>query len=638
MQDFDEALRPQDDFFGYVNNNWIKNNPIPATESVWGTFYILDDQATTSIKQIVDEITKTTDDNLSHDQKLIKTFFTTSMNYSNYRNNHIKTISDEIQKINKITSKSDLAGYLGQSHRAGVNSFWSGYVSTDDKNSQIQVLCFHQGGLSLPNRDYYLDSTERMKNIRLEFKSFFQKISQSLPEISIGELDSILNIEMELAKASWSNVKLRDVEKNYNRFTVNELTSRFESFNWSNYFKEMNWENPNDNIVIGQMSFMDTALNIINTKPLNEIKDYLKWQTLNERMSWIDETITQIKFDFYGRVIGGKTENKPLWKRSSALANSLIISETLGQEYATRFFPESSKKAVLEIVEDIRTAYHSRIDKVTWMKEKTKQQAHKKLDNTKVLIGYPSIWHDLSKLSFSSDNQLQNIIDADIYASDIMIKKIGQKPNHEDWHMNAHTVNAYYDPNLLIICFPAGILQKPFYDPSASYATNLGGIGAIIGHELTHGFDDQGSEFDEYGNVKKWQSKAEKAEFKKLSQSIIKQADEFEAAPGIFLSGNLILGEAIADIGGIELAIEALRIKNIKDKQSIRELFVNAATAERESQREENAIKQAKIDPHPPSKFRINCVFNHIDAFYEAYDVKPSDNMYIAPELRAKIW
>lgn len=640
MTIFDKKLRPQDDFFGYVNNNWLKNNPIPPNESVWGTFYVLREKSAKAINEIVDKISHTPDDNLTRDQNLIKTFFSTAMSFSDYRNNHLETLGMELQKIRDVTDKSQIPYYLGRAHRHDSMPFWSDYVSVDDENSQIQVLRIHQSGLCMPNRDYYLDNTARMRHIRKEYETYFNAVHDLIPEHSPSVWDAVFNIELKLAKSSWTDVKLRDIKKNYTRFTIQELQSRFPRFNWLEYFKGLGWDRPNDNIVVDQPPFIDTVLDIIDEYSLDEIKEYLSWHVINSLLNWTDEAAAKICFDFYGKVIGGKMENNPLWKRIILQADELIIGEALGREYAAHYFPESSKKAIAEMVEDVRLAYHERINKVTWMSDNTKKRAHKKLDNIRVLIGYPSVWINLDKLEFCNNNQLKNILSARSFETDIELAKIGQKTPLEDWQMNAHTVNAYNDPNQLVICFPAAILQPPFYDPSASYATNLGGIGAVIGHEFTHGFDDQGAEFDEQGNAVRWQTKSEQKEFKIIANNMIKQANTYEALPGMFLRGELILGEAIADIGGLELATEALRAKtNINDMNSaLRELFVNSAIAERGAQRDEYLLQQIKTDPHPPSRFRINCVVPHVDAFYEAYNITPSDKLYLPLEDRVHIW
>lgn len=639
MTKFDNSVRPQDDFFGYVNNNWIKSNPIPSDESIWGTFYELRDKSTNAIKEIIDELLAKPDDSLNHDQKLIKTFFTAALDFDKFQSNHIKTLQIELSKIDKITDQDSLAYYLGTAHRSGFGPFWNNYVSLDDKNSQVQALIFIQGGLTLPNRDYYLDKTVRMRKIRNQYQSFQLSVQNILSGSININWQNVTDTEMLIAKASWADDKLRDVHKNYNHFTLDELDLKLPEFNWSKYFEGLSWQSPNDNIVISQLSFIKKILQIINQNNLDITKDYLRWQVVNNLLEWISHETAKIYFEFHEQIINGKPDNKPLWKRVVSLADDLIIGEALGREYATRHFPEADKQAVINIANDIRAAYHRRIDNVTWMKDKTKQKAHKKLDNINVMIGYPSIWKNLDRLQLHSDNHIENILTMHGFESDIEMAKIGHKAPAEDWLMNAHTVNAYFHPNQLVICFPAGILQPPFYDPKASYASNLGGIGAVVGHELTHGFDDQGAEFDEFGNTKKWVTETERKAFKKMSNNIVKQANSFEAMPGLFLKGKLVLGEAIADIGGVQLAIEALRNKDSDNMQaSFRDLFVSYAITERCTQRDENLIKQVKTDPHPPSKFRVNGTLPHIDEFYDTYDVKPTDKIYLPLELRSYIW
>jgi len=640
MSDFDKTPRPQDDFFGYVNNDWLIKNPIPPNESSWGTFHVLRDQSANAVKKIVAELNDTPDNELAHDQKLIRNFFATAMSFTSFAGNNLTTLDNELQKIQKIKDKKHLASYLGHAHRYDFASFWSDYVAQDDKNSQIQVLRVNQGGLCMPNRDYYLDKSSRMKQIRKEYKNYFEKVHKLQPKLTLRAWDAIYNIEKQLAKASWTDVELRDVEKNYNRFTIQELYSRFPRFDWLQYFKGLGWKSPTDNIVINQPSFIDSVLNIIDRHSLDEIKAYLSWLVLDHLLEWVDDESAKAYFDFYGQVITGKKAINPTWKRAVLQADKLIIGEVLGREYAKRYFPESSKKSVLKIVEDIRRAYHARIDKVPWMQSSTKNLAHKKLDKTKVLIGYPSKWHNLGKLEFCSDNHLFNTLAAHSFLTNIALKKIGKKPPVEDWQMNAHTVNAYYEPNQLVICFPAAILQPPFYDPSANYATNLGGIGSVIGHEFTHGFDDQGAEFDDQGNVIKWQTRTERSAFKKLANTLAKQADTYEVLPGVFLKGKLILGEIIADIGGVQLAIEALSAMDNpkKSKDNLRDLFTSYAVTERGAQREEYLLQMAKTDPHPPSRFRVNCTLQHIDDYYDAFDVSQNDKLYLDAEKRVRIW
>lgn len=632
MNKFDLGVRPQDDFFGYVNNNWLAANPIPKTETTWGTFYVLRDASWKAVDTIVKELTSANEPSLSRDQLLLKNFFASALSFESNSKNQIATLKSQLDEIDAATPET-IASLLGELHRKKVGAFWTLYVLQDDKDSANQVLRYYQAGLSLPNRDYYLERSERMVGYRKAYKKFFADMKRELKSLNIGSWTNIWRVEKKIARNSWTEVALRDVQKNYTKLTLDSLKKDCPNFDWNAYFESYGWKNTSDDIVADQFTFVQRSVELLNTESFEAVKAYLKWRTVCSYTSWLTKKTAELSFDFYSRTLAGQREMKPLWKRAVLLADHLIIGEALGREYAARHFPETSKHAVEDLVEDIRRAYHGRIDQLTWMSDVTKKRAHTKLDNIKVFVGYPTIWKDLSTLQFVPDNTVENIVSSLVLDTDMDIAKIGKKPAVEEWEMNAHTVNAYNHPNRLEIVFPAAILQAPFYSPKATHAENLGGIGAVIGHEFTHGFDDQGCEFDEQGNTNPWQTKKERKAFNDLAENIVKQADAFEAVPGTFLQGKLILGEAIADVGGLTLAVEAL-----DDKSKLSELFVNFATCECGHTTDEREVEAAKTDPHPPSKFRVNNVVNHNDSFYDAYEVKKADKLYLPPENRAKIW
>ncbi|NCU40188.1 M13 family peptidase [Candidatus Saccharibacteria bacterium] len=637
---FDTKTRPQDDFYGYVNNFWLAKNPIPASETRWGTFDILRDNSWRAVHEIVNDLTAMDTREITRDQQTLKRFFESALTFDSHGQNHIDSLLVEKQLIDEVSTQSDIARLIGRHHRLGLAPLFTEYTELDDKNSQMQVLRIHQAGLSLPNRDYYLEADTRMVKIRTAYTNHLETIGKVVGNLAPKKSKEIIDFETKLAKASWTDVELRDVQRNYTRMTLAELEKRYASFDWTAFFDGLGWKKPSDHIVVDQPTYLDAMFGLLDKTPIEIIKEYLNWHLLNGFVSWIDQAGSDKNFAFYGMILGGMKQQKPLWKRATILADSLVIGEALGREYATRHFPESSKLAVTELVNQIREAYHVRIDRLTWMKPDTKKLAHRKLNNIKVFVGYPSKWKDLSSLDFSQNNLIANLMQARELNTDIELAKIGTPPPNEEWYMNAQTVNAYNHPNRLEIVFPAAILQPPFYDPTASQATNLGGIGAVIGHELTHGFDDQGAQYDEQGNTNQWISDNELKSFTSLADNIVRQADAFEAAPGIFLQGKLILGEAIADIGGLALAVEALEHSATPKEfqSSLPDLFVNFARCECGATRLERAIELAKTDPHPPSPFRVNYVVCHIDTFYEAYDVTETDKLYLPPENRAKIW
>lgn len=637
----DPTIRPQDDFFGYVNNIWLKEHPIPPSETRWGTFDVLRDASWRAVHEIVEELTAQDEQTLSVDQKTLKRFFESALTYDDHRDNHLKILRSEVDEIQSVQTPAELARVLGRLHRIALAPLFTEYVELDDKDSAMQVLRLHQAGLSLPNRDYYLENSERMNAIRSAYTSHIEAMQEQLPELLANtDLEKVVLFETSLAQASWTDVELRDVQKNYTKMTRAELQARYHTFDWTAFFEGLGWQEPNDHIVVDQPTFFDAALELLNTTPLDVSKAYLTWHVVNGFAAWIDASAATTNFEFYGRTLVGMKEQKPLWKRSVLLADTLIIGETLGREYAARHFPESSKHTVEAIVEEIRVAYHARIDALAWMNNATKQRAHVKLDNINVFIGYPSRWKDIGSLSFHADNVIDNILQARVLHATLDLAKIGTPPPEEEWYMNAHTVNAYNHPNRLEIVFPAAILQPPFFDPHASSATNLGGIGAVIGHEFTHSFDDQGAEFDENGNTHQWISDEELENFHAIAQHIVAQADVFETVPGTFLQGKLILGEAIADVGGLELAIEALKRTVDADalEHALKELFVSFATCECGATTVERAIELAKTDPHPPSPFRVNCVVCHVDDFYSTYHVEPTDALFVEKANRAQIW
>lgn len=640
MTTFDSKIRPQDDIFGYVNNKWIDRNPIPADQCAWGNFHILNDKSTKKVKKIINDLLDSREIEISHDEKLLRDYFTAAINFSKNKSRHIKTIEQEVTKINDIKSLKMLSYYLGYAHSIGIDSFWQSVVDLDDKNSKSHIMRIQQSGLNLPNRDYYLEKDKRFRDIRNEYERYFNSLKKYLPKILQVDYRVVYKIEFALAKLSWTDVELRNIEKCYNNISTTKLCNRFPNIDWDQYLLGLGCKKSMKHVVVDQLSFISGVSNMLNTVSLDEIKQYLVWDMVNKYSSWLSSKSAQIKFDFYGKVLSGRTKNAPIWKRAIYLSDELMIGEIIGRQYVKENFPKSSKLKVLSLVEDIRLAYHKRIETANWLSKGSKQIAHRKLDNIRVFIGYPPKWHSFSKLEFSNNNHIDNIIKANRFDCRYSLSRIGKAPESEDWHIFPHIVNAYHDPNQLVICFPAAILKPPYFNPNSSYEENIGGIGAIIGHELTHGFDDQGSKFDEHGNVITWQKAIEKKRFDAIAQKIIDQANKYEVIPNTFLKGKLIIGEAIADIGGVELAIEALKFKFGKNnlERKLKKLFLNYARCECGIQRDEYTLQIVKTDPHPVSKFRVNCVLSHVNDFYTTFSVKDGDRLYLPPESRAHIW
>ncbi len=640
-------IRPQDDFFDFANAKWLKDNPIPASESRWGSFNILRDEAWQNLRNAYDELEKNAQLAKGTVEQQVSDFYHTGINYDDLEARHLEFIRSKFEMIDSLKTSNDLAKTIGSIQETSTSVPWGVIVDVDDKDSSSHIIRFGQGGLTLPDRDYYLEDTEKMKKVRHEYNEHIKRVYQRFPDLAPSEqtlLDVIVSFETELAKIARTKSDLREVEANYNKMTYAKLKKTYSTINWKLYAEAIGWE-PNDQISVDQPEFLE----FINTKfkelPMENWRIYLKWHLLKAHLSQISERYALLKFEFFGKVLSGTEQIMPLWKRVTLFMDD-AMGEAIGKIYAKRHFSEEAKHQVLDIVEDIRNAYHERIKDLDWMSDKTKEYALKKLANMKVLIGYPDKWRDFSKLEINRVSYIDNIVAAERFDKQYWFGKLSQPTTRDEWFMYPQTVNAYHDPNRLVICFPAAILQSPFFDQSAPLAANYGGIGAVIGHELTHGFDDQGSQFDADGNVKTWQSESERKEFNKKAKLIIDQADKFEVLPGVHLKGKLVIGESIADLGGVELAYQALH-KKLGDSMfevdasgltAEQIFFINFATCECGATREERQRDFALTDPHPAEKFRVNAMLAHVDAFYKAFSVKEGDGLYRNPDERAKIW
>lgn len=637
---FDETVRPQDDFFKYVNGKWLESHPIPESETRWGTFNILRDQAWRALRTIYQDL-QTLKPKLGTIEQQARDFYFAGMHFNEFEKTHRQLITTIYQDIDSIKNTEDLSRVIGTLHALDISGPWHSYVDSDHDDSTKHVFSFRQSGLTLPNRDYYVENTEKMRTIRDAYRLHVQNVYKQFPALGDDATtfwDRLISFETELATISRSSADLRDVEKNYNKMTFADMSSTYSAIDWPTYAASLGWRTT-DQISIEQPEFMAFINDSFTSRPLSDWKLYLKWRVTCQNLSKISSNLAQLHFEFFGKILGGSTEIMPLWKRV-VMAAEYAIGEGTGRLYAERYFPESSKKQVLSLVDSLRKAYDERLQSLDWMSPATKRHARKKLANMKVLIGYPDTWRDFSGLTITRDSYLGNILAAQKYDVAYWLERLHQPTSREDWFMTPQTVNAYHDPNRLVICFPAGILQAPFFDPNTSLAVNMGGIGTVIGHELTHGFDDQGCMFDAEGNVHTWQTAEERSAFAQKAQIIVDQADAFEVLPGLTLKGNLVLGESIADLGGLELALHALKkeLNRSDTTEAIKQFLINYAYTECASIREEKLREFTLTDPHPASEFRVNGMLRHVDDFYKSFDVTEKDTLYLPPKGRAKIW
>jgi putative endopeptidase len=642
----DKTIRPQDDFFGYVNRKWLAAHPIPASETRWGAFTMLRDATWRHMRQLYEELAATPfpADTI---ERQVQDFYYSGMHFDDFADTHLDIVRTMCARIDRITSSGQLAELMGELQAMGVGAPWGMSIEPDDNDSSRYLLRLHQSGLTLPEREYYLEDSPKMRGIRTHYQTFTQNMCKQLPELSADPAafwTAIFSFEQAIAEVSRPSEALRELEENYHKVSFDELATTYPNIDWQAYALAANWR-PAKSLSVDQPEFLAFVNEQLAARPLDDWKAYLKWQFITSFASKISSTFADLHFTFFGRVLGGTTEIMPLWKRV-VLNIDATMGEGVGRLYVQRHFPESSKQQVLAMVEDVRAAYAERITHLDWMSDDTKAIAQQKLANIKVLIGYPDNWRDFSGLAITRDSYLGNIIAGEKFEHDYWLQRIHEPTSRDDWLMSPQTVNAYNDPSRLVICFPAAILQAPFFDPDAPHAANMGGIGMVIGHEFTHGFDDKGSQFDPLGNRRIWQTEQEQKAFEQKAGLMINQADRFEVLPGLCLKGKLVIGETIADLGGVEIALHALRTKLgaalddvVEDNLTARQLFfINYATTECESVREEKLREFTLSDPHPASRFRVNGVLAHVDAFYEAFGLLPEDTLYRPSEDRARIW
>lgn len=574
-------------------------------------------------------------------EQQVRDFYYTGIQYDEFEEIHLLQVNELLAKIDAAKNASQLSHVLGTLHAQGITGLWSVYVDSDHDDGKKHVLHFHQSGLTLPERDYYLEDSEKMQSIRDSYKTHTGKVYAFFPELAgsaTAHWDALIKLETEIAEISRPSADLRDVEKNYHKTALDDLKKTNDGIDWDAYADGLGWQ-ADDKISVDQPEFLAFSSKLFSDKRLKELKLYLKWHAVDHYISTISSKFSELNFEFYGKVLSGTSEIMPLWKRV-VLRTEGLLGEAAGRLYAENHFPESSKQQVLTLVEDLRTAYDQRIDTLDWLSDEHKIYAKKKLANIKVLIGYPDQWRDFSSLTITRDSYISNIMAGEKFDNAHWMKRLHEPTSRDEWFMNPQTVNAYHDPNRLVICFPAAILQSPFFSPDASLAANMGGIGMVIGHEFTHGFDDQGCQYDADGNVKTWQNQDERDAFDKKAQIIVDQADQFEVLPGLKLRGRLVLGESIADLGGLEIALHALknRLGDSFTREHTAEFFTSYAFTECTSVRTERTRELARTDPHPPSEFRVNAILQHMDEFYSAFDVTESDKLYRKDTDRARIW
>lgn len=642
----DLTANPGEDFNQYANGGWMQKNPIPDDKSRFGSFDQLADENEKQVRGLVEELAEKPQEEGSVADK-IAVFYNTGMDTTKIEAQGISVLKEEFDRINQLTTVADVQQLLAYNHSHGVSSLYGIYGGADAKNSGMVITHLYQSGLGMPDRDYYLSENERFIKIREKYFEHliknFELLGNDGPKAET-KAGNVLAIETRLAKASMDRLTLRDPHKRYNKYTVEELAEFAPAINWNSYFEQIGLGNP-ETLIVSQPDFIAEVNAMMTDVSMDEWKDYFTWKLVKSSAPYLNHAFVDANFDFYGKTMQGTPEQKPRWKRVLNTTNA-VLSEAVGQMYVKKYFPPEAKQRMLDLVGNLKLALGERIEQVKWMGDDTKTNALDKLEAMNVKIGYPDTWQDYSALQVKDDAYVLNIMRARQFGFNDMIQKINKPVDESEWHMPPQMVNAYYNPLQNEIVFPAGILQPPFFYMHEDDAVNYGAIGVVIGHEMTHGFDDKGRLFDKEGNLNTWWSKEDEERFNKRSEVLVEQYDNFIVLDTVHANGKYSLGENIADLGGINIAYTAFKKteqwKNQQDKldgySPDQRFFLAYAHVWAQNIRDEEILRRTQEDVHSLGKYRVIGPLRNVPEFHKAFDVKEGDYMFLAKKDRADIW
>jgi putative endopeptidase len=642
----DSTVKPGSDFFDYANGGWIKKNPIPGEQSSWGIGNLVIEENLLRLREISEKSAAIKAEQGSSDQK-IGDFWKLAMDTVKLEADGLKPLKPYLDKIDAITDIPSLLATVAELKKMGSSTLFSDYVGQDAKNSDKMAYQLWQGGIALPEREYYFKNDSATKAIRSAYVAYISKIltmSGTDAALAANSANSILQLETKLATASRKIEDLRDPYKNYNKMAIAGLVQLTDKVDWTAYFSILGI-NQLDSVIVGQPEFFKALNTALANTPLSDWKQYIRFNLVSDLAAVLPDAYGREAFQF-NKLFSGAKERKPRWKRVIQLEED-AMGEMLGQLYVKEFFNETAKKRYTVIVEAIRQALKDRIAQLDWMSDSTKAKAYTKLATIKSKVGYPDKWKDFSAMDIGTESMLKNYINAKLWWHNYQYNKLGKPVDRDEWEMTPQTYNAYYNPSNNEIVLPAGIFTVPGYrDEELDDAVVYGYAGAsTIGHEITHGFDDEGRQFDEKGNLKSWWTNSDEAAFKKRADVMVKQFDAYEPVKGYHINGKATLGENIADLGGILLGIEAFKKtaqykenKSISNLNPMQRYFLGYALGWLGHTREEQLRSRLLTDVHSPAKYRVNGPYQDVNEFYSTFGVKPGDTMYLADSLRVKIW
>lgn len=645
LANLDTMVAPGTDFYQYACGGWMKNHPLTDEYSQFGSFHQLAENNTKQLQELITEIAAKEHTPGSIDQK-IGDLYKIAMDSVKLNKDGAAPILPLLQKIAAIKSSADVMPMMAELINEGVGSYFGFGVSADEKNSSMNIFQIGQGGIALGEREYYLDTDSATQKIRDEYKKHLVKMFQLVGDdeaAATKKMENILEIETAIAKASKSRAELRDPEANYNKMTLDEFKKLTPDMDWDTYLNSIGAKGVGE-LIVGQIAPLQEVNKLLRTFPVEKHIAYLQGRVIRNAASYLGDDFRAEVFNFSGKILSGAKEDRPRWKRAVGEIDD-VLGEAVGQMYVQKYFPAAAKERMQHLVKNLQTALGERISNLEWMSDSTKQKALEKLNAFTVKVGYPDKWKDYTTLEIKNDSYWENMVRASRWQLADEMGRIGKPVDKSEWLMTPQTVNAYYNPTTNEICFPAGILQPPFFDMNADDAFNYGAIGVVIGHEMTHGFDDQGRQYDKEGNLTDWWNAADAENFKKRAQVMVDFFNHIEVLPGLHANGEITQGENIADHGGLEVSYQAFKeaTKNtplpVKDGFTPEQRFYLAyANVWAANTRDEMIRMLTRMDVHSLAQWRVDGALPHIQEWYDAFGITENDSLYIAPEKRVSIW
>ncbi len=646
LANLDTTALPGTDFYQYACGGWMKNHPLTDEYSRFGSFDMLAENNREQLKGLIEELAQKQSEPGTVAQK-IGDLYNIAMDSVKRNADGVAPIKAGLDKIASIKDKSEISKLMAQLRREGQDAYFAVYIDADPMNSSMNLVQTYQSGIGLGEKEYYLEDDEHTKEIRTKYQEHIAKMFELAgftPEQAKKNAEAVMKIETRIAKASFSAVEQRNPHANYHKMTVEELKKEIPGIDWDVYFNTIGLKDLKE-LSVSQIEPVKEVADIINTVALEDQIAYMQWKLIDSAASYLNDEMEDQNFEFYGKVLSGKKEQRPRWKRAVGTVDG-VLGEAVGQMYVQKYFPATAKERMVTLVKNLQTALGERIKNLEWMGDSTKTKALEKLNTFYVKVGYPDKWRDYTDLKIDkNDPYWTNIQRAMEFEYDYMLSKAGKPVDKDEWGMTPQTVNAYYNPTTNEICFPAGILQYPFFDMNADDAFNYGAIGVVIGHEMTHGFDDQGRQFDKEGNLKDWWTPEDAARFKERAQVMINVFDSIEVLPGLQANGSLTLGENIADHGGLQVSYQAFKNATKDNPLNVvdgftpeQRFFLAYANVWAGNIRDEQIRVYTKSDPHSLGKWRVNAALPQIGAWYEAFNITEEDPMFVPVDKRVSIW